>query len=227
MGGAGSFFAGGDAPWSDARPLRAPTLVLASVLVVAAPAVRADSLDCADDPDAITSIGPGVSELSLGALALVAYHGEGDQTTTRVNMLLGLGYERAIYTNVSVGGQILLSRDRTSDATRSLAFGGAATGTYHVRLGFNAFLRPTLALGLLFGNHHRDIGTGGLVMEASQTAFLTRLQLPLAYYPSQRVVLQAGPELDLELGHVDRGHGESSSYTTLASGFAVGLGYVF
>jgi hypothetical protein len=199
---------------------------LAFAIVSPAPS-RAGTLESTDDPGSITEIGSGVSELGLGALALLTYHDEGDTSNTRVNMLLGLGYQYVIRDNLSLGGQLLLNRDRTSDATSSLAVGGAVLGTYHVRLGFNAFLRPTLACGVLFGDHERATDDRNLVMETNQTAFLIRLQLPLAYYASQHIVLQAGPELDLSLGSVDQPSRGAKSFTTLASGFSVGLGYVF
>ncbi len=200
--------------------------VLAAVLVLASPAA-ADTLTPADDPGTITDIDSGVSEVALGAMSIVSYHGEGATSSTRVDLLLSAGYRYFVSTNVSIGGDLLFDQDRTSDTSTSRALGGAATVTLHERLGFGVFVRPTLALGVLFGSREQDTGMPDLVMQTSQNAFLTRLQLPLAFYPSHRVVLQAGPELDLALGSVGEATGRSSGYTTLASGFSFGFGYVF
>jgi hypothetical protein len=96
-----------------------------------------------------------------------------------------------------------------------------------VRLGLGAFFRPTLGLGALFGTREVDAGTG-MVAEFSQVAFLARIGLPFAYFPSKRVVLQAGPEINVSIGSFKAdGASEGTSFTTVAGGFAVGVGYVF
>ena len=67
-----------------------------------------------------------------------------------------------------------------------------------------------------------------MVVQASQTAALVRLALPFAYFPSRRVVLQAGPELDITLGTVTAdGADEGQSFTSVAGGFGVSAGYAF
>ena len=96
----------------------------------------------------------------------------------------------------------------------ALSFGGIAFASLHVRLGLGAFFRPTLGLGALFGTPEVDAG-GGMVAELSQVAFLTRIVL-------------AGPEINVSIGSFKAdGSDESTSFTTVAGGFAVGVGYVF
>lgn len=224
------FFARPSGLCSDPAALNRNALVPAlslTVVLALAPSARAETLGEADDPDAITRIDPGASEIDLDALSIVTYHSEDNVSNTRVNMLLALGYQRVVAPNLAIGGELLINRDRTSDVSSSLAMGGALTGTYFLRLGFSAFLRPTVALGLLFGDRALGTEASGVVMQGGQTAFLMRFQLPLAYYASRRIVLQAGPEIDLAFGHAAQFGADSRSYTTLASGFSVGLGYAF
>ncbi len=180
-----------------------------------------------NDPGKVTSIGKGVKEIDLGGIFVLTVDKVGDQSTTKLSTLGGLGFQYFINANVSAGATALMSYDKVGDATSALSFGGVAFASLHVRLGLGAFFRPTLGLGALFGTREVDAG-GGMVAELSQVAFLTRIGLPFAYFPSKRVVLQAGPEINVSIGSFKAdGSDESTSFTTVAGGFAVGVGYVF
>ena len=202
-----------------------------SLLVPALLATRAAHADDVyadpNDPGKVTRIHKGVSELDVGALGVLTYDKQGDVSNTRLSMLFSAGYQFFLNTNLSVGGNLLFNYDRASDAVSAKAFGGTVFGSLHVRLGLGAFLRPTLGIGALVGNRDIDTGAGGLVARASQRSFLTRLQLPFAYFPSRRVVLQAGPEIDISVGSFTPDGGSSESFTQIAGGFSVGLGYAF
>jgi hypothetical protein len=202
---------------------------LALALVAALPgAAHADDVNAdPSDPGRVTRIMKGVSEIDLGALGVFTYDKQGDASNTRLSMLFSAGYQYFINNNLSVGGQFLTNYDRPSDNQSALTLGGTVFGSFHVRLGLGAFLRPTLALGALFGNRELDTGVGGVVVEAKQTSFLTRIMFPFAYFPSKRVVLQAGPELDMSFGSFKPEGGESESFTSIAGGFSVGFGYAF
>ena len=54
-----------------------------------------------------------------------------------------------------------------------------------------------------------------------------RLAMPFAYFPGTRVVLQAGPELDISIGRTTPDGGEGQSFTSVSGGFGVSAGYVF
>ncbi len=209
------------------RFLLVSALVLTMFLALATP-VRADVVGAdPNDPGRVTAIQKGVSEIDLSALGVFTYDKQGDVSNTRLSMLLGLGYQYFINNNISVGAQFLFDYDRVSSNISATTLGGAAFASAHLRLGLGAFLRPTLALGALFGNRELDSGVGGIVLEAKQTAFLTRIMLPFAYFPSRRVVLQAGPEIDLTFGSFKPDGGDSTSFTSVAGGFSVGVGYAF
>ena len=199
------------------------TLALALTTPAHADDVNADP----NDPGRVTRIMKGVSEIDLGALGVFTYDKQGDVSNTRLSMLFSAGYQYFINNNLSVGAQFLTNYDRPSDNASALTLGGTLFGSAHVRLGLGAFLRPTLALGALFGNRELDTGVGGVVVEAKQTAFLTRLMFPFAYFPSKRVVLQAGPELDMTFGSFKVEGADSESFTSIAGGFSVGFGYAF
>ena len=202
-------------------------LITALLLTTAAPAL-ADTVGANPDaPGKVTQIQKGVSEIDLGALGVFTYDKQGSNSNTRLSTLFSAGYQYFLNTNLSVGGQALFDYDRASDAISATTFGGTLFGSLHVRLGLGAFLRPTLALGALFGSRQLDTGVGGIVVKASQHAFLTRIQLPFAYFPSRRVVLQAGPEIDMSFGSFTPDGGSSTSFTSIAGGFSVGLGYAF
>lgn len=205
----------------------APSLALAVFLASATPTLADTVGSNPNDPGSVTAIQKGVSEIDLNALGVFTYDKQGDVSTTRLSMLLGLGYQYFINNNVSAGAQFLFDYDRVSSNISATTLGGALFASAHVRLGLGAFLRPTLALGALFGNRELESGVGGLVVEAKQTAFLTRIMLPFAYFPSRRVVLQAGPEIDLTFGSFTPDGGDSISFTSVAGGFSVGVGYAF
>ena len=201
-------------------------LALGSLITLAGTA-RADTVT-ADPNDAgkVTAIGKGVKELDLGGIFVLSYTKSGDaDAVTRVSTLGGAGFQYFINDNISAGANFLVSYDKVGDAS-STAFGGTAFASAHVRLGLGAFLRPTLGVGALFGTQQLDLG-GGMVAEASQTSLLVRLAMPFAYFPSRRVVLQAGPEIDISVGNVTPDGAESQSFTNIAGGFGVGIGYAF
>ncbi|MCX5747663.1 MAG: hypothetical protein NT062_34800 [Proteobacteria bacterium] len=209
------------------------TRLLALVLV--ATSVATSGLALADDISAdpndagkVTAIHKGVSEIDLGGIFVLNYDKAGDTSNTRFATLASVGYQYFVNTNLSVGGNALVNYDRQSSAVSGTAFGGSLFGTLHVRLGFGAFFRPTLALGALVGSQQVDTGLGGLVVKSSTTAFLTRIAIPFAYFAGRRVVIQAGPEFDISLSNVKRaGGGYSQSYTSVTGGFSVGAGYTF
>ncbi|MBA3396683.1 MAG: hypothetical protein H0T89_28890 [Deltaproteobacteria bacterium] len=178
------------------------------------------------DPGRVTAIGKGVKEIDLGGIFVLSVDKVGEESNTKLSTLMGAGFQYFINNNVSLGATALFSYDKAGADTQSTGFGGVLFGSFHVRLGLGAFFRPTLGLGGLFGN--REIGSGGTVAKLTQTAFLTRIGLPFAYFPSRRVVLQAGPEINVSVGSFKAdGSDEGTSFTTVAGGFAVGVGYVF
>jgi hypothetical protein len=203
------------------------SLLVLSILVVAPPA-RADEVGAnPNDPGRVTSIGKGVKELDLGGIFVLSVDKVDDQSTTKLSTLGGVGFQYYFNANVSAGATGLFAYDKVGDTASATSFGGALFGTFHVRLGLGAFFRPTLGLGALFGTREVDAG-GGMVAEFSQTAFLTRIGLPIAYFASKRVVLQAGPEINIAIGSFKAdGADEGVSFTTVSGGFAVGVGYVF
>jgi hypothetical protein len=179
-----------------------------------------------NDPGKVTAIGKGVKEIDLGGIFVLSYAKAGDgEAVTRISTLGGAGFQYFINNNISAGANFLFSYDKVGDAS-STAFGGTAFASAHARLGLGAFLRPTIGIGALFGTQQLDLG-GGMVAEASQTSLLVRLAMPFAYFPSKRVVLQAGPEINISIGNVTPDGGESQSFTNVAGGFGVGVGYAF
>lgn len=174
-----------------------------------------------------TAIQKGVKEIDLGGIFVLSHSKAGDsEGSTRISTLGGAGFQYFIKANLSAGAQALFQYDRQSAETYSTAFGGAAFASLHVRLGLGAFLRPTLGLGALFGTQKTQI-TPGQLMSASQVSGLVRIGLPFAYFPGSRVVLQAGPELDISVGRVTPDGGEGQSFTNVSGGFGVSAGYVF
>lgn len=200
--------------------------VLASLL--AASSAAADTLGADPrDPGKVTFITKGVKEIDVGGIFVLSHSKAGDaEGQTRISTLGGLGFQYFIKNNVSVGGQFLASYEKASAEAYSTAFGGAAFATLHVRLGLGAFLRPTLGLGALFGTQKTETMPGQL-MSASQVSGLIRIGMPIAYFPGTRVVLQAGPELDISVGNVTPEGGEAQSFTNVSGGFGVSAGYVF
>ena len=77
------------------------------------------------------------------------------------------------------------------------------------------------------GQRDLPAAADGTIMQASQVSFVTHLRLPIAYFASKRLLLQAGPQLDVEVGNYTPTGGESQSFSRIAGGFAVGGGYAF
>jgi hypothetical protein len=196
--------------------------------VLAPSIVHADGIGAdPNDPGRVTFIGKGAKEIDTGGLLVLSYNKAGNgEASTRVSTLGGVGFQYFINNNVSAGANVLFNYDRLSPTTYSTGFGGTVFASLHVRLGLGAFLRPTFGLGALFGDQHREV-TPGMVLEASQVAALVRIGLPFAYFPSRRVVLQAGPEINVLVGNVTPMMGEAQSFTSIAGGFGVNAGYAF
>jgi hypothetical protein len=195
-------------------------------LLISSPAL-ADTVGAnPNDPGTVTYIDKGVKELTLGGIFVYSVDKVEDTTTSRFSTLGGPGFAYFFSPNVSVGAQGLISYDKVGDASAT-TFGGVLTGALHVRLGLGLFFRPSLGLGALFGSREIDDGTG-TIAKLNQTAFLARIGLPIAYFASKRFFLQAGPEVNIEIGSFKAdGADEGISFTTIAGGLAVGVGYVF
>ncbi len=201
--------------------------VLGLALAAAAPASADDIGGNPNDSGKVTNIRKGVKELDVGGIFVLSYNKSGNgEAQTRMSTLGGAGFQYFINNNISAGANVLFNYDRQSSTTYSTAFGGTVFGSLHVRLGLGAFLRPTLGAGVLVGNLNSEV-TPGMVSRASQVAGLVRIAMPFAYFPSRRVVLQAGPEINLSIGNVTPDGGESQSFTTVAGGFGVNVGYAF
>lgn len=180
-----------------------------------------------NDAGRVTSLRKGVKELDLGGLFVMTHTKTGDaEGTTRVSSLGGLSFQYFINDNLSAGVAALVSYDRLSATSYATGFGGMAFAALHVRLGLGAFLRPMLGGGVLVGKLNTELSPG-MTSNASQVSGLVRLGLPFAYFPSRRVVLQAGPELDVMIGKTSPDVGASVSFTTISAGFGVSAGYVF
>ncbi len=202
-------------------------VALAPILLASGPALADEVGANPNDAGKVTSIAKGVKEIDLGGIFVLTVDKVGDTSTTKLSTLGGAGFQYFINANASVGATGLFAYDKVGDATSATSFGGVVFASLHVRLGLGAFFRPTLGVGALFGNREVDAG-GGMSTELSQVAFLARIGLPFAYFPSKRVVLQAGPEINVEVGSFKAdGASDGTSFTTVAGGFAVGVGYVF
>jgi hypothetical protein len=197
------------------------------LLLIATPAA-ADTVGAnPNDQGRVTAIQKGVKEIDLGGIFVLSHNKSGDaEGNTRISSLGGAGFQYFLSDKFSAGATFLASYDRLSSAVYSTAFGGALFGSLHLRLGLGAFLRPTFGAGMLFGTQKVEVTPGNL-MSASQVSGLVRLALPFAYFPSQRVVLQAGPELDVSIGKTTPDGGEGESFTNVSGGFGVSAGYVF
>lgn len=208
------------------KPWLASFLVLTTVTTSAV--ATADTIGAEpNDYGKVTHITKGVKELDLGGLFVLSHQKVGDaEGTTRVSSLGGLSFQYFINDNVSAGAAALFSYDRLSANSYATGFGGMAFAALHVRLGLGAFLRPMLGGGILVGSVSTET-TPGTTANASQIAGIVRIGLPFAYFPSRRIVLQAGPELNLVIGSTTPDQGDSVSYTSIASGFGVSAGYAF
>jgi hypothetical protein len=197
-------------------------------LLLTATSASADSLGPDPrDPGKVTFITRGVKEIDVGGIFVLSYSKAGDaDAQTRISTLGALGFQYFLKDNLSIGGQFLASYDKQSADAHSSAFGGAVFASLHVPLGLGAFLRPTIGVGALFGTQQTEV-TPGQLISANQVSGLIRIGLPFAYFPGSRVVLQAGPELDVSIGNVTPDGGDSQSFTNITGGFGVSAGYVF
>ena len=205
-----------------------PLLTLAlTILGLPVTPSRADDLDAnPDDPGRITAIHRGVWELDVGALGILASDHQGDATVTRLSVDTSLTLSRFIKNNVSIGVAGLFDYDSSGGGNHAAQLGGALQATVHFRLGLGAFFRPGIAVGGLYGTRDTSIGPG-MLEAATQLGVITRLQFPLAYFASKRVVLQAGPQLNFTAGRYTPTGGTSHGFTRIAGGFAIGAGYAF
>lgn len=197
---------------------------LAAITAHAGTVLAADDL-YGDTSRGISRIHRGVWEIDLRALGIFTHESQGEASATRLSTDFSATVSRFMIDNVSVGLTGIFAYDNQGDDNSALTLGGAIDATAHLRLGQGAFFRPSLALGALFGNREVPVGAG-TVEEASQVAFTARLGLSIAYFVSHSVSLQAGPQLDVEIGTY-KPAGGSQSFTTVDGGFAVGVGYVF
>ncbi len=179
------------------------------------------------DPGSVTHVRAGVKELDVGGILLFSRDSQGDTSTTRLSVLTGAGFQYFLRDNLSLGAIAILSYDKQGEQTSAITYGGLLHGTLHLRLGLGAFLRPMLGIGGLFGKREIEAGMGGVVTELSQSAALIRIGLPIAYFAGRRVVLQAGPELNITVGSYAPEAGDSISFNSISAGFAVAVGYVF
>jgi hypothetical protein len=210
----------------DARTMR----ILGSLLCLVAVShvAHADTVGPdPNDPGRVTAIRKGVKEIDIGAIFVHSYaKPEMGDAVTQISFLGGIGFQYFINDNFSVGGTGLFNAEKQGAVTSS-AFGGSVFASFHVRLGLGAFFRPTAGVGALIGTQEFE-AVPGMVTELDQTALLLRVGIPFAYFPSKRIVLQAGPEMNISLGSVTpKSGGASSSFTSIASGFSVGAGYAF
>ncbi len=200
--------------------------VLALGLALASTAA-ADTLGAApSDPGRVTRVGPGVKELDVGGLFLFSLRAEAGATTTSISTLAGIGLQHFLRANVSVGGTLLASYEDLGGGVRVSAAGAAVSTTHHWRLGLGAFLRPGAGIGLLLGRQRTELGPGQLA-SATVVTGLVQLAAPIAYFPSPRLVLQAGPEFIVALDRVSPAEGAGHGSTRVTGGFAVRAGYVF
>jgi hypothetical protein len=198
-----------------------------AILLLSSPAL-ADTIGAEpNDPGKVTHLSKGVKELDLGGIFILSYNKVGEnEASTRLQTLGGVGFQYFLKDNVSAGASFLYNYDRIDPATYSQGFGGTVFGSLHLRLGLGAFLRPTLGAGVIVGDLNTEV-TPGMVVKASQVAGLVRVAMPFAYFPSRRIVLQAGPELDIQIGTNTPDGGEGESFTTVSGGFGVSAGYAF
>jgi len=204
-------------------------LVIPASLAIATTSAVADTAGAdPNDPGKITAIAKGVKEIDLGGIFVLNTNKVGDgDSVTNISTLLGPSFQYYFNANVSVGGTVLFNFEKAGDDS-VLGFGGLLHASFHMRLGLGAFFRPTAGVGALFGTRDiADPAMPGTVSKLSQSAFLTRISFPIAYFTSRRFLLQAGPEINISLGSFKPDSGPSTSFTTISGGFSVGLGYVF
>ena len=199
---------------------------LLSLLAASGPA-RADTLGAnPQDAGRVTGVTKGVKEIDLGGIFVLGHTATEGASTTQISTLGNVGFQYFVKDNLSLGGAALISYDRQSAETYSTSFGGMVLAALHVRLGLGAFLRPTSGVGVLGGTQKSEV-TPGMLRSATEVSFLTRLAIPFAFFAGSRVVLQAGPELDVSVGVVTPEGGEGTTVTKITGGFGVSAGYVF
>jgi hypothetical protein len=201
---------------------------LALLLVLVPTLAHADQLSGnTDDYGKITHIGRGVWEIDLGALGVLTQDHEGDVSVMRLASDVSAGLQYFVHDNVSVGAEFLFAYASDGNGNTDQTFGGAVDATFHFRLGLGAFFRPGIALGFVGGTRDLPAATDGTIMQATELGFVTHVRLPIAYFASKRLLLQAGPQLDIEFGNYTPSGGDSQSFSRIAGGFAVGGGYAF
>jgi hypothetical protein len=198
--------------------------VLVAVLVLSARPAAADELY--GEHRGINRVRKGVFEVSFASLFAFANDTQGDASIFRLVTDLNGTVSYFFRDNLSVDVTGLLGYQTTGDDNSAITYGGALGGTAHLRLGFGAFFRPGLAAGVLLGNREIPVG-GTTVMEASQLGFTARLRLPIAYFISRNLHLEAGPQFNLTVGSYSPEGADSVSFTTIDGGFSVGAGYSF
>lgn len=179
-----------------------------------------------NDPGRVTKVRRGVWELDAGALGVMSVDKQGDSSITRISTDAALSIHHFLRDNFSVGFAGVLNYDSSGGGNSAITYGGAGVATLHLRLGLGAFVRPTIALGALFGQREIPMDMG-IVEEATQVAFIARIGLPIAYFTSKRFLLHAGPQLHVTAGSYTPMGGDAQTFTRIAGGFGVGLGYVF
>lgn len=202
---------------------------LLSTVALATPALADTISGEPNDYGKVTHIRKGVKELDLGGMFVLSHNQSGDgEGTTQVSSLGSVGFQYFLSDNVSAGASFLASYDRLASGADARNFGGALHGTLHVRLGLGAFFRPTIGAGFLAGEQDTEV-VPGMVVRSSRVAGLVRLAMPIAYFTSKRFLLQAGPELNILVGSAtpEGGMAESETFTSVAGGFGVSVGYAF
>lgn len=181
-----------------------------------------------NDPGKVTSIRKGVFEADVGGIFVISHDRRGADTEgdTRVATTGSIGGQFFIANNVSIGAAFLAHYDKISAASYSQGLGGLVFATLHLRLGFGAFVRPTIGGGVIKGDLNTEVAPG-MVVRADEIAGRVRVAIPFAYFPGKRVVIQAGPELNVTIGNSTPEGGEPEAFTTIAGGFGVGAGYTF
>jgi hypothetical protein len=174
----------------------------------------------------VTTVDQGLWEIDLGGLAVLTSDREGDSSVTRMSSDMSASVSYFVIDNVSVGASMLADYENVGGGVSATTYGADLHAALHLRLGLGAFFRPGLGLGGLFGTRHLPT-TPGMIEEAQQAGMIARLQLPIAYFASERILLQAGPQLNFTAGSYTPGSGMSMSFTRIAGGFAVGVGYAF
>ena len=196
-------------------------LLVALVLLLASlPAARARA-------DGISRIDKGTFQLSLDALLISTYEkDEGADSVFRANGDARLGLHYFLADNLALGLHAGLLVRKTGGTSRDLAFTADLSGRWYGRLGLGAFFAPELTLGGIFGDRDITLG-GGLESHNSLTGFSAALRLPIAFFVSRVVSLEAGPQIIFSVASAKPDTGDATSVTALDLGFNVGFVYTF